>query len=30
MDSINKANMNGRLTRIEMAKMLSKYAINVL
>ena len=30
MDSINKANMNGPLNRIAMAKMLSNYAMNVL
>ncbi len=30
MDNISKANMNGPLTRIAMAKMISNYAINVL
>ena len=30
MPTINDANMNGKLTRIAMAKMLSYYAINVL
>ncbi len=30
MDTIDKANMNWKLTRIAMAKMLSQYAINVL
>jgi hypothetical protein len=30
MDSIEKADMEGPLTRIAMAKMLSYYAINVL
>ena len=30
MPSIDRANMNGSLTRIAMAKMLSQYAINVL
>lgn len=30
MDDINKADMNGELTRIAMAKMLSNYAINIL
>ena len=30
MDTIQKADLNGNLTRIAMAKMLSKYAINVL
>jgi hypothetical protein len=30
MSSIEKAKMNTRLKRIEMAKMLSNYAINVL
>ena len=30
MDTIEKADMEGSLTRIAMAKMLSKYAINVL
>ena len=30
MDDISKADMNGPLTRIAMAKMLSNYAINIL
>ena len=30
MSTIQKANMNGKLTRIAMAKMLSQYAMNVL
>jgi len=30
MDDINKANMNGWLNRIAMAKMLANYAINIL
>ncbi|MCR5411921.1 MAG: hypothetical protein K6E76_02795 [Patescibacteria group bacterium] len=30
MDSIDKADMEGNLTRIAMAKMMSQYAINVL
>jgi hypothetical protein len=30
MDSIEEANMEGPLSRIAMAKMLSYYAINVL
>ena len=30
MDTVEKADLNGNLTRIAMAKMLSKYAINVL
>jgi hypothetical protein len=30
INSIDKANMGGELTRIAMAKMLSQYAINVL
>ncbi|MBO4516976.1 hypothetical protein J5751_06200 [bacterium] len=30
MESIEEANMEGSLTRIAMAKMLSQYAINVL
>ena len=30
MSTIQKADMNGKLTRISMAKMLSQYAINVL
>ena len=30
MPSIGEADMNGTLTRIAMAKMLSQYAINVL
>jgi hypothetical protein len=30
MDAIEKADMNGGLTRIAMAKMLSQYAINIL
>ena len=30
MSTIQKADMNGKLTRIAMAKMLSQYAINVL
>ena len=30
MDTIQKADLNGNLTRIAMAKMLSQYAINVL
>ncbi|MBR4634106.1 hypothetical protein IKO50_04050 [bacterium] len=30
MPSIAEADMNGTLTRIAMAKMLSQYAINVL
>ncbi|MBO7505064.1 hypothetical protein J6T66_02725 [bacterium] len=30
MDTIEKADMDGYLTRIAMAKMLSQYAINVL
>ena len=30
MPTIQKANMDGKLTRIAMAKMLSQYAINVL
>ena len=30
MDSIDKANMNGWLTRIAMAKMLANYAMNIL
>jgi hypothetical protein len=29
-DTIQSAQMNGKLTRIAMAKMLSQYAINVL
>ena len=30
MDTIDKSDMEGPLTRIAMAKMLSNYAINVL
>jgi hypothetical protein len=30
MSTIQKANIDGKLTRIQMAKMLSQYAINVL
>jgi hypothetical protein len=30
MDTIQKADMEGPLTRIAMAKMLSKYAMNIL
>jgi hypothetical protein len=30
MDSIEKADMNGQLNRIAMAKMLSNYLINIL
>ena len=30
MDTIQDAEMDGYVTRIEMAKMLSQYAINVL
>lgn len=30
INNINKANLNGGITRIEMAKMMSNYAINVL
>ena len=30
MDSIDKANMNGYITRAEMAKMISNYAKNIL
>jgi hypothetical protein len=30
MPTIQKADMDGKLTRIAMAKMLSQYAMNVL
>ena len=30
MDSIDKANMNGYITRAEMAKMITNYAKNIL
>lgn len=30
INNINKANLNGGITRIEMAKMMSNYAINIL
>jgi hypothetical protein len=30
MDSIDKANMNGYITRAEMAKMTTNYAKNIL
>jgi hypothetical protein len=30
MDNIEKANMDGKLTRVAMAKMITNYAINIL
>jgi hypothetical protein len=30
VNDIKKANLNGAITRIEMAKMMSNYAINIL